>query len=426
MAAHAGADAGRRFLQVLIGIAACGLALRLAYALGAAPDLVGLDDDSFYHQAALELADGNGYVGTLDVFVSGEKEPTADHPPLYPLLLSFLGRLGARTVDAQRMLGVCAGTLTVFAVGLLARRVAGYRAGIAAAVLCAVYPAFIAADGALMSETLFGALVAFCLLLALVQLERPTVAGMALLGLLVGLAALTRSEGLLLCPLLAGLVAIAAPARRLKLVAVLAAVTILTIAPWVARNIDVFGEPVYSTNDGATLAGANCDATYYGDAIGGFAFDCLDAVPQPRTGNRAVRSRRLREAAVEYAGDHFGRALVVAGIRLARVWGLYEPQEQVHVTGRHETVQRLGVFAYYAALLAGIAGVVLLLRRGSRLSLAVLLMPVLLASLTAIATYGLVRLRHIAEIALIVLAGIAVAHVLAGRARSKPRRAAHA
>jgi hypothetical protein len=111
---------------------------------------MGLDHDSFFHQTALELADGNGYVGRFDVFISGEKEPTADHPPLYPLMLFFLGRLGARSADLDRMLGVCAGTHTVVAVGLVARQVAGYRAGLTAAAVCAVYPAFIAADGALM------------------------------------------------------------------------------------------------------------------------------------------------------------------------------------------------------------------------------------------------------------------------------------
>jgi 4-amino-4-deoxy-L-arabinose transferase-like glycosyltransferase len=417
-------DAKRRFLLVLAGIAAAGLAVRLAYALAVAPDLLGLDDDRFYHQSALELADGNGYVGTFDVFTSGAKQPTADHPPLYPLLLSFLGRLGARSVDAQRMLGVGAGTVTIFVIGLIASRVAGARAGLAAAALCAVYPAFIAADGAIMSETLFGTLVALSLLQTLRQTRRPTLAGMAILGVLVGLAALTRSEGLLLPPLLAGVVVIAAPTRRFKLITVLTAVTLITVAPWVIRNIDVFDEPVYSTNDGATLAGANCDRTYYGDTIGGFVFDCLTEVPQPSTTNRAVRSRYLREAAVEYAGDHLGRAVVVAGLRFARLWGLYDPGDQTQVTGRHESVQQAGVLVFYVVLVAGVAGGVLLFRRGSRLDLSVLLMPILISSATAVATYGLLRLRHISEISLIVLAGIAIAHVIAATAHSKVRRSA--
>ena len=82
-------------------------------------------------------------------------------------------------------------------------RLAGYGAGVAAAALCAIHPAFIAADSAVMSETLFGALVASSLLIAVTMLDRGSTAGMAGLGLLIGAAALTRSEGLLPIPLLA-------------------------------------------------------------------------------------------------------------------------------------------------------------------------------------------------------------------------------
>jgi hypothetical protein len=408
---------GARFGAGLCAIAAVAFAVRLAYALVLAPDIAGLDDDAFYHLTSLELADGHGYVGTFDVFVSGQKEPTADHPPLYALGLSFLARLGARGVDAQRMLGVCAGTLTVVAVGLAARSLAGRRAGWAAAALCAVYPAFIAADGAIMSESLFGMLVAFALAVALRLLTRPSIAGTALLGLLIGLAALTRSEGLLLLPLLAVSILVAVPGRRVATGATLAVVAALAIAPWVVRNVDVFGEPIYSTNDGATLAGANCEQTYYGHAIGGFDFSCIAAIDQPQTANRAVRSRALRDAAVDYAGDHPGRALVVAGVRLARVWGLYAFDDEVEVTGRNDRVQLVGVIVYYLVLAAGIAGAVLLVRTGRLLPLAVLLTPILVTSATAVLTYGLVRLRHIAEISLIVLAGCALARWRSPEAR---------
>ena len=381
--------------------------MRLVYALAIAPDLSGLDDDSFFRDTALFLADGDGYVSGLDAFTFGEPQPTADHPPLYPLLLSFIAWLGGRSADALRMVGVGAGSLTVLAVGLTAHRVAGYRAAVIAAVLCALYPSFIAADGALMSETLFGMLVAFAVLQTLRLLDNPTRLGIALLGLLTALAALTRSEGLLLIPLLAIPVLAAAPRRRLELGAIVAGVAVLVITPWVARNWDRFGEPVYSTNDGATIAGANCHETYYGDLIGGFTFDCVVAVPQPRTSNRAIRAERLREAGFEYAADHPTRAVLVAAARLARLWGLYAPGDQIVVTGRDRDVQRVGIWIYYAVLAAGIAGAVVLFRRSQVQHLAVLLVPVLVAVMTAVATHGLLRLRHIAEVSLIVLTGVA-------------------
>ena len=82
------------------------------------------------------------------------------------------------------------------------------------------------------------------------------------------------------------------------------------------------------------------------------------------------------------------------------------------------------VAAYYVVLVAGLAGGALLFRRGMRLPLAVLLVPVVLSSLTAVGTYGLVRLRNISEISLLVLAGAAVAYLTVRRTRSAPRHSA--
>jgi 4-amino-4-deoxy-L-arabinose transferase-like glycosyltransferase len=404
-------EANRSFLLVLATIAGSALAVRVAYALAIAPPIGGIDDDAFFHRSALELADGNGYVSTFNIFIFGEKTPTAAHPPLYPLALSVPARLGARSLDAQRMLGVLAGSLTVVAVGLMARRVADRRAGFIAAGLCAVYPAFVAADGAIMSESLFGCLVAFALLQALVLLARPTLPGAALLGLLVGLAALTRSEGLLLLPLLAIPVLVAAPAHRLRLLATMTAVAAVAISPWVIRNWQAYDQFLYSTNEGNTIAGANCDQTYYGPGIGAFSFPCIAAVPQPKTANEAVRSKLLRDTGLDYARDHLGRAFLVGAVRLARLWGFYSPAEQFHLTGRDVNVQRAGIYVYYAVLVAAAVGAAVLLRRGAGPALAVLLVPILLASVTAILTYGLVRVRHIAEVGLLVLAGVALAHV---------------
>jgi hypothetical protein len=64
--------------------------------------------------------------------------------------------------------------------------------------------------------------------------------------------------------------------------------------------------------------------------------------------------------------------------------------------------------------------VVALWRRRERLALAVLLAPPVLATVTAIATYGLLRLRHVAEVSLLVLAGLALSRV--GAAGGLPRR----
>src|SRR3712207_9300748 len=100
-----------------------------------------------------------------------------------------------------RLLGAATGGATVALVGVLGRQLAGARAGLLAAGLAAVYPTLIAADGALMSESLFGLLVALSLLAAHRLLDAPGVGRALVLGALAGLAALTRGEALLLLPL---------------------------------------------------------------------------------------------------------------------------------------------------------------------------------------------------------------------------------
>jgi 4-amino-4-deoxy-L-arabinose transferase-like glycosyltransferase len=393
--------------------------VRVAYALALAPPLSVLDDDAFFHGTAQLLAHGHGYIRPLDLAFDGQSIPTAEHPPLYPLLLSVPPALGLDGLDAERMIGVAIGTGTVAVAGLIGRRVAGDRAGLAAAVLCAAYPSFIAADGAIMSETLFGLLVALGVLTALRLRTRPSLAAAAGLGVAVGLAALTRSEGLVLLPLLGLPALLRASGHRLALGAAAALATAVVLAPWLVRNADVFGRPVLSDNQGTLLAGSNCRRTYHGKDIGWFSFTCVAAANSSGAGatpNEAEHSANLTRRGLDYAGAHPGRAVLVAGVRLARVWGLYQPGRQAVATGRRQWVQKVGVLVYYPVALMAIFGAVSLRRR--RAELAILVAPVVLASFVALVSWGSVRFRHEAEVMLLVLAGVAIAR--ARRASSAP------
>jgi 4-amino-4-deoxy-L-arabinose transferase-like glycosyltransferase len=163
----------RRFSTRLAAVLAVALGLRLLYALTAAPGVSLLDDDTFYHLTANYLADGRGFVLPLELLLKGHALPTAEHPPLYPALLSLISLAGGTGEDFQRLANVLVGTGTVLVVALLARRLAGDRAGLIAAVIAALYPSFVAADGALMSETLLGALVGLALLRPSVLTSSP-------------------------------------------------------------------------------------------------------------------------------------------------------------------------------------------------------------------------------------------------------------
>jgi hypothetical protein len=402
--------------RLLLVVAAAAI-VRVAYALALAPPLSFFDDDAFFRGTAQLLAHGHGYIRPLDFDFHGQSIPTAEHPPLYPLLLSVPSALGLEGLDAARMIGVAIGTGTVAVAALIARRVAGDRAGLAAAVLCAAYPSFIAADGAIMSETLFGFLVALGVLMALRLRTRPSPVVAAGLGVAVGLAALTRSEGLLLLPLLGVPALWRASGHRLALGAAASLATVVVLAPWVVRNADVFGRPVLSDNQGTLLAGSNCRRTYYGRDIGWFSVACVAAANPSGAGaatNEAKRSASLTSRGLDYAGAHPARAVLVAGVRLARVWGLYQPGRQAVATGRRVWVQKVGVVSYYAVALMAILGAVTLRRR--RDELAILVAPILLASFVALVSWGSVRFRHDAEVMLLVLAGTAIARTRASRA----------
>ena len=86
-----------------------------------------IGDALTFHLEGGHLAHGEGF---RRVF---EDVPTAEHPPLFICLIALFTLLGADGFLAQKLLLGLVGTVTVVLVGLLARRVAGERAGLVAA-----------------------------------------------------------------------------------------------------------------------------------------------------------------------------------------------------------------------------------------------------------------------------------------------------
>ena len=80
----------------------------------------------------------------------------------------------------------------------------------------------------------------------------------------------------------------------------------------------------------------------------------------------------------------------------------------------------MALVAYWTLIPFAIAGAVLLRRRGR--PLLILLAPVVLVTLVAIATYGVTRFRFAAEPSLVVLGAVAV-DALRSRGRAARRRA---
>ena len=184
----------RGFGPQLVAIAAAGLVVRLVYAIALAPDPAFLSDANYFHLLANLVGDGKGFVHPFTLATRGVTTPTAEHPPLYTLVLAAGSVLGGTSLDAHRVITCFIGTGTVAAIGILGRRAGGERVGVVAAGLGAVYPLLWVADGSLMSESLYALMIAVALICAFGALDEPTPWRAAALGAATALATLTRGR----------------------------------------------------------------------------------------------------------------------------------------------------------------------------------------------------------------------------------------
>ncbi len=411
---------GSHFWLALAVVTTIGFAVRVWYALAVAGDAPLVGDGLEIHGIANAVADGRGFVTPIVPF-GADPVPTAHKPPLYPLVLAAVSLLDGG-YRAHHVATALIGAATIPVIALLARHLVGRPAGLIAGGLTAAYPVFVAADASLRSETLYVLLIALTLLAAYRAYDFPSAWRFAQLGVVIALAALTRSEALLLFVLLVPpLLARVEQGRALRLAVAGLAVAVV-LAPWLIRCWTVFDQPVLiSTNSGDLLAGANCDTTYSGALLGGWAFGC--ALGAGEFGeNEAVVSNRLRERGLRYAEDHAGRLPVLLAARALRPWGLYRPGEQIELRVQGEGQRRkadwVGLVSFWALALIGPVGLVVMRRRG--VPVFVLLAPIALVLLVSIGAYGVLRFRAPADVSVIVLAAVALD---AGARRLACRRA---
>jgi 4-amino-4-deoxy-L-arabinose transferase-like glycosyltransferase len=409
----------------LLALGAVGFAVRAGLALAVADRHFYGYDAQWYHLVANHLAGGDGFVVGGEVVVGGlpltpwaDPRATALFPPAYPAVLALGSLAGADTLLGHQIVSALIGATTVVLAGLLARRLAGDVAGLAAAALAALHPLLVGADVALMSESLYGLLAVALLLLAYRTIERPTSGHWVLLGTAGGVAALTRNEGIVLGAVVVAATALAVPARRdpgrLRHALLAGACLLALVVPWIVRNaVQVDGARGVSTNPGATIAGANCHDTYYGDRLGGWEYFCLRFERWHATGEpEAAFFEQLAREGLEYARDHAARVPLVVAARVGRVTSLFAPVTETRAAsneGRHFAAELTGVGAYYATLGGGIAGLVLL--RARRVPVGPLLAPAAVV-LAAALLHGNPRVRFALEPVLVAATGASAAAIL--------------
>ena len=411
--------------MVLALICAAGLILRLAIVYQGRNHALSGDGFQYSAQAYLN-AHGKWFVG---IFGSNPM-PDALHPPLWTLLLTVWAWLGQHSWFSEQILAACVGTLTVGAVGLAGRRIAGIRVGLIAAGIAALYPGLWVYERALLSETLLLLGIAIMILLAYRFRGRPSAGFAVVLGVLCGLLALTRSEQILvfafvIAPLILAVRQIGWR-RRIAWLALSALAVLVVVTPWTVYNLGRFQHPVLlSNNFGYAVDQGNCDITYYGALTGSYALHCQRPLPN-ESGDHdqsVVNSKRLDQG-LTYLNQHVGRLPVVLFAREGRAFGFWDPFQQVHLDAQWEGstngatlvgasyvstavwVYRFALFGFWLLIIPAVAGVVVLRRR--KVPVYPLLGFFAIVVLTVAVTYGEPRYRAAIEVPLVLLAAVGV------------------
>jgi Dolichyl-phosphate-mannose-protein mannosyltransferase len=331
-----------RAVWLLLALA---LALRLGY-VAATPNYVPIHDDHDYDRLACAIVDGAGYPNTGPVVTPTscgrprrDTHPTAFRPPAWPATLAAVYAVSEPfTSDrwlAARIALALLGTLAAGLTGLVATRLWGRRAGLWALGLAATCVPLIMIGGSLITETLFTVLELAAVAAVLVAgTSRHRVRWALAAGVLLGLIALIRSNGVLLAiPLALG---VWGPSPRLSWRAVapvsaLLAAAAVVIAPWTIRNafaMDAF-VPV-GTEAGSALIGTyNVEtqehAAHYRRSwksprrLGPLQPLLRKPLAEP------ARERQLIDAALDYIRDHPTAPLATIAINTGRLFWLDGP-----------------------------------------------------------------------------------------------------
>ena len=290
---------GRRSAILLAAIVILGIASRAAL-MGPLLREEPKDPDD-YLLLAESLASGDGYR------VGGR--PTAYRPPLYPLLLApGVTLLGDSAGLWVAFLNLLAGGAAVALTGVAARRWGLGTVPTASAMLVvALDPVLVSQARGVMTETLASALLAgFLAALG----PRPTLASMALAGLVGGLCGLCRPS-LLPIPLLASIAVLTFAPGTIRYRALLSLVLLgtlgATLSPWAIRNARAIGATVWTTTHGGyTLLLAN-NHRYYDDVVDG----SMAVWSGPNQDAWFAEVNRLSSGIAEHESDQLYRRMAV-------------------------------------------------------------------------------------------------------------------
>jgi 4-amino-4-deoxy-L-arabinose transferase-like glycosyltransferase len=308
----------RRAVPALLILA---LLVRVLFVV-ATPNYVPHHDDRDYDRLACWVAEHGAYPDRSPampgrascVTHASTGAPTAYRPPLWPVTLgatyAVADAVGVPRWTAGRLVQALFGTAVVALAGAIAAAVWGRATALVTLGLGAVCIPLVLDGTTLISEPLFVVLELAAALTVIRHRRHPNRLRWAIAaGVLVGLAALTRSTGTVLgLAILIGLWT-GAGLRPLLALAAFAVTALLVITPWAVRNERVLGAFVpVSTEVGPTLLGTYNPAARADPGCTG-CWILLSRTP----GEIALARRLLRLTEVER--DRESRSLAVDFMR---------------------------------------------------------------------------------------------------------------
>ncbi len=276
-------------------------------------------DGVFYHQIAVNLARGEGYVITPG-------RPTRYWMPGFPLLLAGIYRAAGERPELVYLSLCVLGTIACLIAYWLGVRLGGEWFGRTASLLGAFYVPHIYLASVFLSENLFAVVVGVAAVFAVRFLQTGRWRDLAAAAFTAGLGVLTRPF------LLAGAIGFAVwllvrrgQGRLQKLQAVVYVCGVLVVlSPWVVRNYLLDGRiVVLTTGAGVTFHGANNDivlgdVTRWGTWIP--TSELPEGVMVSRVKDEWVRDRMHWQLGLRWAREHWTWEPLLTLARFVRFW----------------------------------------------------------------------------------------------------------
>jgi 4-amino-4-deoxy-L-arabinose transferase-like glycosyltransferase len=351
----------------------------------------------------------------------------AYRPPGYPYALALPALLARWVGDGlvlARGFQVLIGVIVVGLVGLLGWMLWGRRVGLIALGLGAVYIPLVLVSGVVISEPLYTALMLGAICAVLRWRTHGGLPMLAAAGMLAGLAALTRENGVIV---LAGVAALALTGRdsrgrphRLRAPLLVIAVGVLTIAPWTIRNAVVMrGFLPISDESGPTLVGTYNPLSQANRSEPGSWTGRVSRLPMYREAfleapahSQITLGSIMEHDAITYAADHpayIGTVFWQNTLRLFELHGTARIRWGAGTIGLPPGITVDGAIMFYCVALLALAGVfVPATRRAPR---ALWIIPVLQFLTTVLVNAETPRFRTPLEPFILLLAALSLDYV---------------